>query len=801
MKSQKIFSINKNKMKIFLSTKWHWFLLVVAIVVVGVYSVTHLGPTRAGGNAAPVVSDIPNQLIPTGEPFTVISLDNYVNDPDGSDKDITWTTTGNTELSVKINEITREATIEIPRGDWVGVENIVFRATDQPGDYDEDEAVFSVKYPIVSGIPDQTINNGESFSDINLDNYVTSLDFSDDTMTWYISGNRDITVNLDEKNRIVSLSYDLNFSGSETITFTAIDPNEYSHEDSAVFTVNQSSEPPVVSMSNQLILLGNDFDVISLDASVDDRDTDDSNITWTITKQGENCTAAFNEEERFIRISCPSDWVGTDMITFRATDPEGNYDEQEVTLERVSVISFSDVTADSITVNYDPDLIDSVNSWQVQRYGELTLDLTSVATTAITDTGLTDNTEYTYVTSLYYSNGGISGFTNAITTTTLAAVPTEPTTAPALDSITITAVQFSNDTNGSSGYYFVNLDTDTNSGWITTNEWKDTGLSCGNSYNYQIKYRNSLGVETVPYDIKVAAGNCATVTTGAPLPSASSGKIQPFPSADISSKVAPTSEPQSTSRSITGLDILVKDKLAMEDKLIKSEIATIPPASGGGVLVNPTIEKIIKISQLKTESIKDEISSGSSGGSLPLSVTAKPVEGVASVPAVDAIKTVQQLAVLPPIVSSLSIGTYGEQVEALKERLKVYGFTPSNGQTIQQFDSNTQEVVKDFQKAVGINPVGLVGPRTKKALNGQEFISNPQYMFKNSLKPGDYNQDVRQLQIRLQDQGYFPYNIQPTGYYGPNTKRAVQILQQVCGLAVTGIVDQLILDKLNTLTN
>ncbi len=76
-------------------------------------------------------------------------------------------------------------------------------------------------------------------------------------------------------------------------------------------------------------------------------------------------------------------------------------------------------------------------------------------------------------------------------------------------SIILSADSFPNDTAGSSGYYFTNTTNSTNSGWIQTNSWQETGLSCGATYNYTIKYRNGDGTETSTASTQSTTANCA----------------------------------------------------------------------------------------------------------------------------------------------------------------------------------------------------------------------------------------------------------------------------------------------------
>ena len=112
---------------------------------------------------SPVVGDIPDQTIAEGHTFATITLDDYVSDVDNTDAEMTWTYSGNTQLTVSI--VDRVATITIPSVDWYGAETITFKATDPGVLCDDDAAVFTVTAvndpPVVSGIPDQTIAEGQ----------------------------------------------------------------------------------------------------------------------------------------------------------------------------------------------------------------------------------------------------------------------------------------------------------------------------------------------------------------------------------------------------------------------------------------------------------------------------------------------------------------------------------------------------------------------------------------------------------------------------------------------------------------
>ncbi|MEA3280819.1 MAG: thrombospondin type 3 repeat-containing protein, partial [Thermodesulfobacteriota bacterium] len=117
----------------------------------------------ADSNRHPVVSDIPDQTILVGDSFATINLDDYVDDVDNADEEMTWTFTGNTELTVDITN--RVATITIPSAEWDGSETITFTATDPDDLFDSDDAIFTVTRPKVFVLSADTLYF-EAYEDI-----------------------------------------------------------------------------------------------------------------------------------------------------------------------------------------------------------------------------------------------------------------------------------------------------------------------------------------------------------------------------------------------------------------------------------------------------------------------------------------------------------------------------------------------------------------------------------------------------------------------------------------------------------
>ena len=127
-------------------------------------------------NNAPMVNGIPGESIQEGGKFAPIKLDSYVSDDMDKPAQLKWSVSGNKSLKVSISN-DRIATVTVPDQYWNGEENITFAATDTKGAVGSETVNFSVESvnnpPVVSAIPDQTIDEGKQFTKIKLDDFVT----------------------------------------------------------------------------------------------------------------------------------------------------------------------------------------------------------------------------------------------------------------------------------------------------------------------------------------------------------------------------------------------------------------------------------------------------------------------------------------------------------------------------------------------------------------------------------------------------------------------------------------------------
>ena len=198
--------------------------------------VTEQGTT----NQPPQLADIPDQTIAEGGQFASIDLNQYVTDPDDPDNTLQWEVSGAQQLRININA-QNVATITPPNADWFGQERVIFTVRDPQGESAQDAVVLTVTAvndpPVISPIPDQTVEAGKNFQPLSLDNYVQDVDNSDAEITWTVKGANQLMATVTNERILTVTPKDPRWSGSETLTLRATDPQEAFAETQVTYTV------------------------------------------------------------------------------------------------------------------------------------------------------------------------------------------------------------------------------------------------------------------------------------------------------------------------------------------------------------------------------------------------------------------------------------------------------------------------------------------------------------------------------------------------------------------------------------
>lgn len=279
-------------------------------------------------NDSPIVGDIPGQTVLEGGAFIPIDLKNFVSDVDDPDADITWSISGAFHLDVSINE-NHIATISPLDENWNGTETITFTASDPGKLSDYDTATFRVTPvndpPVVSDIPAQTILEGNTFSPIKLDDYITDVDNQNADITWTFSEDTQLNIEIGS-DRVATISTpDKDWNGTETITFTATDPGGLPDQRTVNFTVTPVNDPPVAL--NQTVTTENDT---SIDILLEGIDVDGDPLTYIILVQPSN--GSLSGEEPNLTYTPDPGWFGEDHFRFIVKDSEFYSNEARVTV-------------------------------------------------------------------------------------------------------------------------------------------------------------------------------------------------------------------------------------------------------------------------------------------------------------------------------------------------------------------------------------------------------------------------------------------------------------------------------------
>jgi len=223
-----------------------------------------------------------------------------------------------------------------PAQDYSGTLTVPVKVNDGAADsniYDLTVTVTPVNDPpVVGDIPDQDILEGETFSTITLDDYVTDVDHAVNTMVWTHAGSSSLTVSIVD--RVASITIPAGWSGSETITFTATDPGGAYDSDDATFSVNAAANnPPVITESDpQSVTMSEDSDPTPFSLTLTASDADEDPLTWSISTLAAHGTASIIGSGTSISVNyTPTlNYSGSDNFIVKVSDGNGGTDTIKV---------------------------------------------------------------------------------------------------------------------------------------------------------------------------------------------------------------------------------------------------------------------------------------------------------------------------------------------------------------------------------------------------------------------------------------------------------------------------------------
>ena len=168
------------------------------------------------------------------------NLDDFVEDPDNSDSELTWSVSPLHTSEIDVDEA-RRLNVQAP-SDFVGFEAVDLTVSDPLNQSD----VLALRIyssnggPVVGGIPDVILDPGGQNKEIDLDDYSYDSDNTERELTWKVLG--DFGDNLQVEiapltNLVTYFAPEDAAFGTETVIFQVTDPSGRSWEDTVLVTI------------------------------------------------------------------------------------------------------------------------------------------------------------------------------------------------------------------------------------------------------------------------------------------------------------------------------------------------------------------------------------------------------------------------------------------------------------------------------------------------------------------------------------------------------------------------------------
>jgi len=207
----------------------------------GLYAEDTFHVTVTPINDPPVINPpVPNPAAVDEDTPVFINLTPYETDIEDSGVNLKWTVQGLQYCVVSGENSDDDVLTFTPEENYYGQVTATLVLTDSQGASATQDILLAWRAvndpPVVSTIPDKTINEGDTAT-LNLDDYVTDPDNAKSELTWTCSVNNKVGVSINPTTHVVTLSASAGWHGDETLTFTARDTGGLSSSASIKVTV------------------------------------------------------------------------------------------------------------------------------------------------------------------------------------------------------------------------------------------------------------------------------------------------------------------------------------------------------------------------------------------------------------------------------------------------------------------------------------------------------------------------------------------------------------------------------------
>lgn len=307
-----------------------------------------------------------------------------------------------------------------------GTYTIWFKVSDDDGAKDSTSTlvVITNAAPSIQPIPNQEIREGESFSDIHLDNYVEDNDQTAEQLTWSYKGGNALSFTLE--NHILSIATpSLDWFGQDSLWLFVVDPGDLKDSVKVHFIVTPVNDGPQWKSVPDFQFNEDDtlhLSFSTLNALVEDIDNGPEDFRYSFSNMTQLTWQVDSTRQRFDFIPTLN-WSGTQEVIFTVWDKDNAVDRDTslFTIKPVydSPNSFSiidplyllyDFWPDSIVFIWeeatDPDSGDQISyEWTLKRQGSLEVIARNQKTMALEltfhcDSELEDGTYFWWITAI-----------------------------------------------------------------------------------------------------------------------------------------------------------------------------------------------------------------------------------------------------------------------------------------------------------------------------------------------------------------------------------------------------------------
>jgi len=209
--------------------------------------------------------------------------------------------------------------------------------------------------PVVLAMPDQTVKAGTSYFPIELDRYVEDPDDPAARLVWTIAGNVALKAIIDDQRVVTILPPSPDWTGKETLTFTARDPAGLESSATAVFEARRDYNPPlaVQDVASTLENVPVEIDVLA-------NDTNPQGGKLVVLQLSRPEFGAVQRTDRGTVLYTPdADRNGTDSFTYSISDGLGGLAIGWVSVEVIPVNTKPKALPDqAITLENEPAEVD-----------------------------------------------------------------------------------------------------------------------------------------------------------------------------------------------------------------------------------------------------------------------------------------------------------------------------------------------------------------------------------------------------------------------------------------------------------